>query len=274
MDRPILRLYPTPSEERPLAGTYLAPGLPDGLADEPIVYTNFISSLDGRISEVDPKSGRRRVPEAIANERDWRLYLELAAQADVLLTTSRHLRAVADGRHGGLPDFAGHPDLAGWRRARGMPPQPALAAVSEGLDIPVEALQRRYSGTVAVLAASSAPASKVERLEAQGATVLPAGTGPALDGRAISRALAARGWSRIYSIAGPRVAHALLAGGVLDRLYLTFATLVLGGREFDTLTLGNGLAPPARFTPTELYLDRSAPAGAAQLFGIFDTVPG
>lgn len=272
MDKPILRLYPAPCEEQPLEGTYLSRSLPDGPADEPFVFTNFIVSLDGRISEVDPHSGRRRVPGAIANNRDWRLYLELAAQSDVLLTTARHLRAVAGGRHAGLLGLEGHPDLADWRRARGMSPQPALAAVSESLEIPVDAVRDHFPGNLIVLASASAPVSKVEKLQAQGVEVLRAGTGPALDGRAIGQALAGRGWRRIYSIAGPRVAHALLAGGVLNRLYLTLATLVLGGRQFDTLTLGDGLAPPACFTPAALYLDRAAPAGAAQLFGIFDAV--
>lgn len=266
----ILRLYPTPCEERPLEGTYLAHDLPARSGARPLVYTNFIASLDGRISEVNPHTGRRRVPVAIANERDWRLYLELAAQADVLLTTARHLRAVAEGRHTGLIGLEGHPDLEDWRRQRGMPPQPALAAVSESLEIPVDAVRARFPGPLYALAPASAPSAKVQRLEMQGVPVLRAGSGPALDGREIGQTLEKRGWRRIYSIAGPRVAHALLAGGVLDRLYLTLATLVLGGAEFDTFTRGDGLLPPVRFSPSELYLDRAAPPGAAQLFGVFE----
>lgn len=273
MSDAIVRLFPTPSEQRPLEGTYLAHDLPGRSGDEPFIYTNFIASLDGRISELDPGSGRRRVPTAIANKRDWRLYMELAAQADVLLTTARHLRAVADGRHTALLELA--PDLSDWRRNRGMTPLPALAAVSESLDIPVEAVRRRFEGPLYALVSTAAPAEKIERLEAQGVSVLRAGAGPALDGRAVARALAGQGWRRIYSIAGPRVFHALLAGGVLDRAYLSIATLILGGREFDTLTLGGSLSPPARFTLSELYLDRAAPPGAAQLFGVLDAAsPG
>lgn len=272
MESRLLRLYPPPSEPQALEGTYLAHDLPRYRGDQTVIYTNFITSLDGRISELDAETRRRRVPEAIANARDWRLYMELAAQADVLLTTGRHLRAVAEGRHAGLLAFEDFPDLVAWRQARNMPRQPALAAVSEGLDIPVAGVRRQFSGPLFALASAAAPASKVRRLEDEGMNVLTAGTGAALDGRAISRALREQGWKQTYSIAGPRVAHALLHADVLDRLYLTLATVILGGREFDTLTLGSGLEPPTKFTLSELYLDSSAPPGAAQLFGAFDAV--
>jgi riboflavin biosynthesis pyrimidine reductase len=266
----ILRLYPAPYEERPLEGTYLAHDLSGRGEDNAFVYTNFLSSLDGRISEVDPHSRRRRVPEAIANARDWRLYMELAAQAEVILTTARHLRAVAEGRQKGLLGFDRYPDLARWRSERGMPAEPALAAVSESLDIPVAGVRKHFGGPLYALVSASAADSKVQRLQEQGVRVLQAGTGPALDGRQMGRVLREQGWRQVYSIAGPRVAHALLAGGILKRLYLTLATMALGGREFDTLTLGHALSPPVRFTPAEIYLDRTAPPGAAQLFGAFD----
>lgn len=268
----ILRLYPAPSEERPLEGTYLAHELPQRRGSEPLIYTNFIASLDGRISEVAPQGRRRRVPEAIANPRDWRLYMELAAQADVLLTSGRHLRAVAEGRHAALLGLDAYPDLVAWREARGMPRQPALAAVSESLDIPVAAVRRSFSGPVYAVTSKATPGEKVRRLEEEGMAVLTAGAGPALDGRELAGALSDQGWKRIYSIAGPRVAHALLAGGAISRLYLTLATVVLGGREFDTLTLGDSLSPPVRFALSELYFDSSAPDGAAQMFGVFDPV--
>jgi riboflavin biosynthesis pyrimidine reductase len=272
MSDSIVRLFPTPSEQRPLEGTYLAHDLPGRAGDGPFIYSNFVASLDGRISELEPGSGRRRVPAAIANKRDWRLYMELAAQADVLLTTSRHLRAVADGRHTALLDLP--TDLLDWRRDRGMAPLPALAAVSESLEIPVEAVKRRFEGPLYALVSAAAPAEKVERLEAQGVSVLTTGAGPALDGREMARALGEQGWRRIYSIAGPRVFHALAAGGVVDRIYLTIATTLIAGREFDTLTLGEALSPPVRFSLSELYLDRAAPPGAAQLFAVLDAAAG
>jgi len=37
------------------------------------------------------------VPDSVANPRDWRLFQELAAQADVLVMSARHLRELAAG---------------------------------------------------------------------------------------------------------------------------------------------------------------------------------
>src|SRR4051812_17752639 len=93
----LIRLYPPPAEEQSLEGLYLAQDvrlLAQGR--RPFVYTNFVTSLDGHISEPSDTQGRQ-VPKAIANSHDWRLYMELVAQADVLITTERQLRAMAAG---------------------------------------------------------------------------------------------------------------------------------------------------------------------------------
>ena len=52
--------------------------------------------LDGRIAL--PAAGRssHQVPPAIANARDWRLFQELAAQADLLITSARYFRQSED----------------------------------------------------------------------------------------------------------------------------------------------------------------------------------
>jgi riboflavin biosynthesis pyrimidine reductase len=120
-----------------------------------------------------------------------------------------------------------------------------------------------------IFAGPQAPLSQRAALRAAGVTVVDL-PDIALDGRAIVEALGACGYGRVYSIAGPRVTHALLAADVVARLYITLAQLALGGLEFDTLTLGGPLALPARFVLYELYYDAAAPEGAGQLFASFD----
>ncbi len=61
------------------------------------------------------------VPKDTSNPRDWRLYQELAAQADLFLSTGRYLRDWAEGNAQEIlqmdnPKFA---DLREWRIARG-----------------------------------------------------------------------------------------------------------------------------------------------------------
>jgi len=269
----VIRLYPPPAEVRPLTGLYLDHELHrQGSRQRPFVYSNFITSLDGRISEPEPDSGRHRVPASIANSRDWRLYMELAAQADVLLTTARHLRAVSEGRHTELVEIGHGPfrDLAVWRASRGLAPQPVIAAVSAGLEIPAAALRRRCQVPLLVLTSRDASAARVRNLQDHDIEVVPVDGGTAMNGSALVDALAARGLQRICSIAGPRVLHALLAAGRLDRLYLTLAQVLTGGDQYHTLTAGPPLTPAAGFPLHELYLDAAEPPGAGQLLASFN----
>ncbi len=95
----ILRLYPSPAAEIPLAGAYLAHDLRQqgGKKGNPLVYANFVASLDGRIAIPAPGGKGLTIPKTTANERDWRLYQELAAQADLILSSGRYLREWAQG---------------------------------------------------------------------------------------------------------------------------------------------------------------------------------
>lgn len=268
----VRRLFPS-SEALPLHGLYLRHDLRTRAEPRrPLVYTNFISSLDGHISEADPDSGRRRVPAALANPRDWRLYMELLAQSEIVLTTARHLRAMAAGRQRELlalddPEYA---DLAAWRAARALPAQPAVAVLSNRLDFPPDVAER-LAGDLLVFTGAAAPKARVEALRGAGVDVQQADH--IWQGADLVRILADKGFRSVYSIAGPGVLHTLLSAGALDRIYLTLAPLLLAGEPFDTLTRGPALTPPAGFRLFELYLDPEAPARGGQLLMSFDRAP-
>jgi len=69
----VLRLYPAPQEERSLEGLYLSLNLHRQAADgDVLIYSNYIASMDGRISLRDANTGQFIVPEAISNKRDCR----------------------------------------------------------------------------------------------------------------------------------------------------------------------------------------------------------
>ncbi len=110
----------------------------------PYVYSNFISSLDGRIAVGESGRATHTVPAAITNPRDWRLYQELAGQADILITSGRFFRQSSVGEAqdilpvGGEPAFA---DIRRWRIEQGLQAQPDIAIMSGSLDIPPDALQ-------------------------------------------------------------------------------------------------------------------------------------
>lgn len=269
MDVPVTQLYPPPAEERALRGLYLNEGLREQLPRQgPLVYSNFIASLDGRISEMEPASGLRRVPAALANPRDWRLYMELAAQADVLLTSARHLRAVAQGRHGDLLglDDGRYEDLRRWRVTHQLSQWPAVAAVCPRLELSAEQLCDIYPGPILLLTADTVPQSLVAQMLDAGIDVVRLGRGPRFSATELLTPLTKRGWRLVYSIAGPKVAHTLVRQGMLHRLYLTLALRTLGGEIFDTLLAGDAFAPAADFTLMRLCWDPAAPGDGGQLF--------
>jgi len=94
----VLQLYPASHRQRTLNGLYLGLNLHrQAEIGDVLIYANYIASVDGRIAVRDEGSGEFVVPPAIANKRDWRLYQELAAQADVMLTSARYFRQLATG---------------------------------------------------------------------------------------------------------------------------------------------------------------------------------
>ncbi len=102
---PISRLYPDFAAGLPLAGTYLAHDLRNipHRGEQPYFYANFVQSLDGRIAVAPEPGAAQAIPEQVANKRDWRLFQELAVQADVVLSSGRYLRDYAAGRGAGNP---------------------------------------------------------------------------------------------------------------------------------------------------------------------------
>ncbi len=275
----VLRLFPGPGEPVPLRTLYLSDRLrPAGRPSRPFVYTNFIASLDGRISLPDPRTARRTVPAAIANARDWRLFQELAAGADALVISGRYVRDLPNGVSGRsfpVSTKPEHADLIEWRRRRGLAPQPAVVIVTASLELPPLAGLAASGRAVYVATGRAADAAKVERIESEGAQVLRVGAGRRVEGRPLVERLAREGHGNVAMIGGGEVLNALLVDDVLDRLYLTLACRLLGGASFDTLLSGPVLDPPRRFTLDALHYDAGtgAAADAEQLFALFDRCP-
>jgi len=254
----VLRLYPLPAGQTSLEGLYLGLNLHRQAADDDVlIYSNYIASMDGRISLRDTNTGQFIVPETIANKRDWRLYQELAAQAGVMITSARYFRQLAKGEAqdllpvGQAPDYA---DLLDWRHAQGLDSQPAVAIVSNSLDIPAAALDVVYGRDIYVFTTEQADSKWEMALKRHGAHVIHAGGSEGVNGGTLRRQLAGLGFSSAYMIAGPQVHGTLIRAGALDRLFLTTHHTLLGGGAFHTILQGE-LAAPAQLELKSLYLD-------------------
>lgn len=272
----LLQLYPD-SRTHTLRGLYLAHRLHElGSTERPFVYANFVSSFDGRIALRGPEGGESRLPDALTSDSDFRLLLELMAQADCLITHGGYLRAIARGQ---LDDIlqvgriAGHEDLAAWRASEGLRPQPAICIVSGSLDFPIPESVRSQDQETFVVTGESADAARVRALEIEGYDIVRAGPGTMVQGQSLVEELARRGLRSAFLLAGPRLLETMLRHGVLARLYVTLTHHLLGGEHFHSMIEGPPLHGAGRLKLAELYLEQTSPGGTGQFFAQFAPLP-
>lgn len=271
----VMPLYPETGEKRPLPNLYLDHNVrqESRAAGRAFVYANFVVSLDGRIAIPHPGGQGLMVPQAIANERDWRLFQELAAQADLIISSGRYLRDWADGRAQEIlqtddPRFA---DLRRWREDQGLKPQPDIAIVSGSLDFPIPEVLTSNGRQAIIFTTANPDPVRVAEIKAQAGQVIIAGE-ERVEGRRLVQAMTDLGYHTVYSAAGPKILHMLLAGGVLDRLYLTLAGRILGGDPFAAVVDGRVLDTAVNMKLHSLTLDPAGLDGLGQLFLAYDRV--
>lgn len=273
MDDSVIRLFPLPSEERPLKGLFLADDLQQYCrqSGRPFVYSDYVASLDGRIAVKHPTKPGMMVPKNTANERDWRLYQELAAQADLIISSGRYLRDWADGRAQEIlqvddPEFA---DLREWRLGQGLSPHPDIAVISGSLRFPIPDVLTAAGRKLVVFTTAGADPERVAEIESNNCQVVVAGDKGVEGGRMLEQ-VAELGYQTVYNSTGPKVHHLLLVGGVMDRLYLTLAHRMLAGDPYSSVLEGELLEPAADMSLAAAYHDPVALDGLGQLFLSYD----
>ena len=103
MQKNLLRLYPQSGEKSAITGLYLAHQVHKlGTTESPLVYANFLTSLDGRIALEDASQSTTYIPKHLTTTSDFRLFMELHAQADCLITHGGYMRALSEGRLGNI----------------------------------------------------------------------------------------------------------------------------------------------------------------------------
>ena len=265
------QIYPTLAESQ-LEGLYLCQALRQIASPGDVyVYTNFITSLDGRIAVAPTDDAQPHIPESTANPRDWRLLLELAAPADALIVSGRYIRQLGRGAAQAPPPFEGDmpADIVSYRTRSGLPAHPALVIVSNSLDLPLDVLSRRGQRRIIVATSRDADSKSAHRLARHDVEIVEAGN-TRVDGKQLVGALKKRQLLLVYSLAGPAVMHTLLEAKVLRRLYLTTVLRVISGEHYATMAKGKRLDIPYDFELAALYLDEKGPDGVQQLLQVFD----
>jgi riboflavin biosynthesis pyrimidine reductase len=274
MNDSILRLYPGPGREVPLKGCYLAERVHElGSPQNPFVYANFVSSLDGRIALEDLEQGLSHVPGELTSTHDFRLFLELQAQADCLITHAGYLRAIAEQRLDDILQVGTRSetlDLAEWRAAQGLAAQPAVVIASASLDFVIPDSIAEHGQRVYVATGRTADAERVADLERRGYQVIVAGNGKFVEGRALVQALGGLGFTTLYLLAGPLMLGTMLRQQMLSRLYATVSHQLIAGEQFDTMIEGPRLGDAGRLNLHSMYYDPAATDRPGQFFLRFE----
>jgi riboflavin biosynthesis pyrimidine reductase len=273
------QLFPLPSRSLPLNGLYLKHELYRMGRDsrKAFVYADFVTSLDGRIGVPGSVNQELVIPKEILNPRDWRLFHELAVQADVILSTGRYLRQYAQGEAQDIisslkePHFA---DLIDWRIAQGMNPKPALGVISASLDFPLpEEIWENYKEVLVFTGQKTDPV-RIRQLQKKNVKVIFPEKNGEFDGGRLVSILSELGYRSVHVTTGPKIFRLLLAASVVDRLYLTIVLRLLGTQNYASIVEGELLVPPFDLKLYELYYDRHAFNGVGQIFSSYDKYLG
>lgn len=274
MSGTLTRLFPAPSRECARRGLYLEQGLHlAGRPEKPFVYANFLTSLDGRIAVTDPDTGHTATPVKLTSEIDFRLFMELHAQADCLITHGGYLRSLAAGKLGNILQVGSRPenrDLAQWRSDNGLPAQPAVVIASASLDFPMPDSLKRHRQQVYIATGANADPARIAFWQNQGYPVLLTGTDRRVQGKALITALGDRGFQSIYLIAGPEMLDTMIREHQLSGLYQTISHQLIGGEDFHTLLPGPILDKTNHLKLSSLYYHAHQNSAAGQFFCHFD----
>lgn len=272
MSKSLLRLFPTPAETVPLFGLYLREKLYlRGEPGRPFVYANFLSSLDGRIA-LEDETGLPYLPKALTTEDDFRLFLELHAQADCLITHGGYLRALQEGRLGNILQVGVHDlgsDLPAWRKSQGLNPQPAIVIASASLDFPVPESILTSGQRHMIATGQNADPDRIRDWENRGFEVILAGAGKEVNGGILSRCLSERGFNTLYLIAGPLMLETMVREERLSVLFQTVSHQLMGGEGFRSMVPGPALGSCGHVRMTSLYYDADDGNGVGQWFAQF-----
>ena len=273
MSRPVYRLFPPPYEAVTLRGLYLGLNLHQvGTAEKPFVYANFLCSLDGRIA-LEDSGGEAYLPKSLTTPDDFRLFLELEAQADCLITHGGYLRSLEAGKLGNILQIGQRKeaaDLAQWRVEHGLKPQPDIVVASASLDFPMPGSIREHGQTCYIVTGKNADPAKINYWRGQGYEVIFVGEGKRVEGAPLVRALGERGLRSLYLIAGPDMLDTMIRHGKLSRLFQTITHQLMGGLAFRTVSPGPEFGPVGHLKLRSLYYDSSSPDDTGQWFAQFD----
>lgn len=202
---------------------------PEPSGDRPHVMVNMVSTVDGRATQ-EGRAG------AIGNQADRELFHHLRTRVDAVLVGAGTARIEHYGR------LVRDPALRAQRERNGLSADPLACLVSGRLNLPAAELPllRDTASTVAIVTAAggevAGAAARIHYLRSASGTVDLA--------EALQSLRSRFGVNSILCEGGPTLNAALLAQGLVDELFLSFAPKLTGGPAPLTIVQGAGLPRP------------------------------
>jgi riboflavin biosynthesis pyrimidine reductase len=217
--------------------------------DEPCLYANFVSTLDGVVAI----PAMRNSNDFIAGDSDADRFVMglLRAFADVVLIGAGVLRASPRGTW--RPEKIFPPAADGYaelRRVLGASDAPQIAVVTGSGSVDPE---HPLLETGALVLTSTVGADRLAGRLPNASSIVVLGTASTIAADLIVQALHDRGHRRILCEAGPHTFGALLQSGVVDELFVTISPLVVGdGGQSSRLRLVEAADLLPEGTPAQL----------------------
>jgi len=243
----LLRLFPPPGGALAVADVYADPGWPEPGPDRPYVALNMVSTVDGKVAVGGGAAG-------IGSRTDRDLMRQLRARADAVMTGAGTLRA---------EDYTSKVprSYVAARVARGQAEQPLAVIVSGSGRLPAERPLFWGAGFARVLLTSRRGAAALDPNRAKQLQLVVAGENSVDLAVGLRLLRTGHGVRWLICEGGPHLNHSLLAAGLVDELFLTFAPRLVGSAG-PTIVEG---APFPLAGPTTLTL-LAAHAAGSELF--------
>src|SRR6202142_1048500 len=221
-------------KQLPLEGLYLGQKLIEvsGRIERTLVIANFLTDKNGVIAKVD-EHHNFQVPLELKNTSDWRLFQELMAQADVIISGAAYVKrvsALGSRAENILSQFEPGGEfekLGNWRLSAGYQERsPDLAVVTRSLDLKFPEEVMRSGRRIAIFTTDAmANSDQAKVLTTSGAVVIGSGQAGVDGNRMIDYLSYGKGYRVIMMATGPSVLNLLLEAKRLDLFYVTEAQL-------------------------------------------------
>ena len=278
MSKQLIRLYPSSTNtaltnSEPLQGLYLRHArLAANKNQRPIVYANFLSSLDGRIAIAEAPDQAYELPAELKSEEDFTLLMELYAHADCIITHSGYMRSLAAGKLGNvlqIPKTDEFQYLHDWRKQQGLRAQPDVVILSGSGQFPWHPSLDQHGQQVHIVSGGQANPDARQEWQNLGHRVHCLGDQRYVEVHALMDFLQKQGYRSVYLMAGPDLLQDLLAQGYVDHFFMTLGHQILGGQHYKSLLPGDILGDNGKMDLQSLYMNSESTNGCGQWYAEF-----